>query len=451
MDTIGLQSTLYNFYKYQYFNDDNDDDDDNNRQRKVVPSLPVIIIKSILDLLFRDHRVSILWKVRSLSLVSRLFFNVISKMLTEQPHESLEIKSMISFIGSEYCLFKSTPLHLNDYEIMYIPEAWQMRCQKNLKSLTHTRIIDMPDQEYIGSQRLINILNTSQLEKLSFVECTTASVRGKKFTKVWDMDRNHFQLLNVMREADYKFYEDLEKRGLDSGEYEYGFISELNESYIQQLIRSNTKLKEIYVEYVDSLTDYSTRIVDYVKIHSKLTPVECLLTNAQFENPTVVIYSKPSEGYIKLRQLVNKDFVNEDFGDSYYSEKTTHLSLELWSLDTSNWRLVPIMNYLFIEPKEIQLKRLDLTLLNCRETIESFNNDQFFVKLNSIIQTMHHYQPFKTIELFTLSLQIKEWDSPIKIPIVNQALVEKRKIKLNNFEPNNDFTEFKRSINKIKS
>ncbi|GAM18203.1 hypothetical protein SAMD00019534_013780 [Acytostelium subglobosum LB1] len=102
----------------------------------ICPTLPQLIINKIVELsLINIPKLSPEW-VSDLARVSTHFHKACSLLLTHIPMPSISIQSALEYIGSKFCLFKDTPLHLNALEIVRIPDKHIARCIDRLEHLT---------------------------------------------------------------------------------------------------------------------------------------------------------------------------------------------------------------------------------------------------------------------------------------------------------------------------
>ncbi|EFA78654.1 hypothetical protein PPL_08109 [Heterostelium album PN500] len=75
------------------------------------------------------------WKVE-LSTVSKEFHKCCSNVITNNPNETIRISRRIDHVGSEFCLFKTQPLHLVESELKYIKDDCKSACLDHLESFT---------------------------------------------------------------------------------------------------------------------------------------------------------------------------------------------------------------------------------------------------------------------------------------------------------------------------
>ncbi|GAM18208.1 hypothetical protein SAMD00019534_013830 [Acytostelium subglobosum LB1] len=125
------------------------------------PRLPQLIINKIVALALRYIPN---WSPKWVSILARVsthFHKACSLALTHLPMPSIHIRSPVKHIGSQFCLFKDTPLHLKATEIVHIPDKDIARCIDRLEQLT------VPF--YVKSQRFIHI-KAPHLKHIRLVE-----------------------------------------------------------------------------------------------------------------------------------------------------------------------------------------------------------------------------------------------------------------------------------------
>ncbi|EFA78678.1 hypothetical protein PPL_08138 [Heterostelium album PN500] len=103
---------------------------------KPTPTLNYMVLKHIISMLLFDKYLDTKSKVQ-LSMVSKIFFNCCSSLFTNIPNVTIRISSRLEYIGSQFCLFKKPPPHLDDTELKYIPYAFKTECLDNLESYRH--------------------------------------------------------------------------------------------------------------------------------------------------------------------------------------------------------------------------------------------------------------------------------------------------------------------------
>ncbi|EFA78665.1 oxalate/formate antiporter [Heterostelium album PN500] len=103
---------------------------------KPTPTLNYVVLKHIISMLLFDKYLDTKSKVQ-LSMVSKIFFNCCSSLFTNIPNVTIRISSRLEHIGSQFCLFKKPPPHLDDTELKYIPYAFKTECLDNLESYRH--------------------------------------------------------------------------------------------------------------------------------------------------------------------------------------------------------------------------------------------------------------------------------------------------------------------------
>ncbi|GAM26710.1 hypothetical protein SAMD00019534_098850 [Acytostelium subglobosum LB1] len=99
-----------------------------------LPRLPLLTLKQIVTLLVLDDTMTPRWKVM-LAGVSKLFHQTVAKVMSSHPIPSIHISSMINHIGSQFCLFLDTPLHLTLSELSMIPHEHLNHCINRIESI----------------------------------------------------------------------------------------------------------------------------------------------------------------------------------------------------------------------------------------------------------------------------------------------------------------------------
>ncbi|GAM20915.1 hypothetical protein SAMD00019534_040900 [Acytostelium subglobosum LB1] len=98
------------------------------------PTLPPLIIKLIVEMVVLADHLNMEW-VLMLSTISKQFHNAVSMTLSNNVITTLNIHSMINHIGSQYCLFKTPPLHIAIEHLVHITDEYVSACLENLQSL----------------------------------------------------------------------------------------------------------------------------------------------------------------------------------------------------------------------------------------------------------------------------------------------------------------------------
>ncbi|GAM18539.1 hypothetical protein SAMD00019534_017140 [Acytostelium subglobosum LB1] len=99
-----------------------------------IPALPPLLITHVVQLLALDDlHTHFEWMVR-LSCVSKQFHRSVSTVLSNNTITSMSIRSMIKDIGSEFCLLRNPPLHIDISQMHFIPVAFMPTCLERLDS-----------------------------------------------------------------------------------------------------------------------------------------------------------------------------------------------------------------------------------------------------------------------------------------------------------------------------
>ncbi|EFA78645.1 hypothetical protein PPL_08100 [Heterostelium album PN500] len=175
-----------------------------------LPNLSTLIWKQIITPLLFDKYLDTKWKV-DLSRVSKQFHNCCSIIFSHIANPTIRISSKINDIGSTFCLFKRTPLHLAGSEIEYIPDSHLSDCLDNLESFTFNsgtlKTNDFPKNlksitfvfKYISELEsyINNRSNLSRLESFKFKSINKSTTEHSIFMSQLVQLRNSYPNLKI--------------------------------------------------------------------------------------------------------------------------------------------------------------------------------------------------------------------------------------------------------------
>ncbi|GAM26550.1 hypothetical protein SAMD00019534_097250 [Acytostelium subglobosum LB1] len=144
-----------------------------------LPPLSTLIIKHVvMYLVFNDDRTTKPNWIVTLSTVSSQFHQAVSYVVSNFMIPTLRIHSPINHLGSNHCLFKSPPLHIDAFELSHIPKTHINTCLDRLESL----VIPLCFMSYY---------------RIVLIEVRAPNVRHIKFKEYFLNDRSaKYKLLN---------------------------------------------------------------------------------------------------------------------------------------------------------------------------------------------------------------------------------------------------------------
>ncbi|GAM17081.1 hypothetical protein SAMD00019534_002560 [Acytostelium subglobosum LB1] len=137
------------------------------------PTLPSIVHEHIIDHLVLDNS-DLPFKstfLVSLATVSKHFLKSVRRSVSNNVLQTLAMRSMINYIGSNYCLWATPPLHLDYNSIKHIPDEHMPTCLSRLQSLiiAFGKMFREDDDSFFRSGTF-PVLETPQLRHLKLVE-----------------------------------------------------------------------------------------------------------------------------------------------------------------------------------------------------------------------------------------------------------------------------------------